>query len=197
MCISSWVFPRGQALNWAICILTRGITLSKLPIYALMEFIVKQRSQWCLHHEAALKIKWSILFHLILALICMHVSVSHSVMSKSLCLHGLQPARLLCAHGFSRQEYRSRLPFPSPGVLPNPRIKPSSPTRQADSLPSEPPGKPMHVKRSVNGRQCFQSEAGADALAQEQTIYLSHHLCSSCHHTDSFRPTARDAFTPK
>ena len=32
--------------------------------------------------------------------------------------------------------------FPSPGNLPNPRIKPRSPTLQADSLPTEPPGKP-------------------------------------------------------
>ena len=43
---------------------------------------------------------------------------------------------------FSRQEYWSVLPFPSPGHLPNPGIKPGSPTLQADSLQSEPPGKP-------------------------------------------------------
>ena len=43
---------------------------------------------------------------------------------------------------FSRQEYWSSLPFPSPGYLPNPEIEPRSPTLQADSLPSEPPGKP-------------------------------------------------------
>ena len=43
--------------------------------------------------------------------------------------------------GFSRQEYWSGLPFPSPGDLPNPGIKPGSPTLQADALPSEPPGK--------------------------------------------------------
>ena len=42
-------------------------------------------------------------------------------------------------HEFSRQEYWSRLPFPSPGDLPNPGIKPKSPTLQADSLLSEPP----------------------------------------------------------
>ena len=39
---------------------------------------------------------------------------------------------------FSRQEYRSGLPFPSPGDLPDPEIEPTSPTLQADSLPSEP-----------------------------------------------------------
>ena len=43
--------------------------------------------------------------------------------------------------GFSRQEYWSGLPFPSPGDLPNPGIKPGSPALQADTLPSEPPGK--------------------------------------------------------
>ena len=41
--------------------------------------------------------------------------------------------------GFSRQEYWSGLPFPSPGDLPNPGIKPGSLTLQADALSSEPP----------------------------------------------------------
>ena len=42
---------------------------------------------------------------------------------------------------FSRPEYWSGHPFPSPGDLPNPGIKLRSPTLQADSLPSEPQGK--------------------------------------------------------
>ena len=42
--------------------------------------------------------------------------------------------------GFSRQEYWSRFPFPSPGDLPNPGIEPWSPTSQADTLTSELPG---------------------------------------------------------
>ena len=46
------------------------------------------------------------------------------------------------AMGFSRQECWSRLPFPSPGDLPDPGIEPRSPALQADTLPSEPPGKP-------------------------------------------------------
>ena len=45
--------------------------------------------------------------------------------------------------GFSRQEYWSGLPFPSPGDLPDPGIEPRSPALQADALPSEPPGKPQ------------------------------------------------------
>ena len=42
---------------------------------------------------------------------------------------------------FSRQEYWSGLPFPSPGDLPKPRIEPGSPALQADALPPEPPRK--------------------------------------------------------
>ena len=44
--------------------------------------------------------------------------------------------------GFSRQEDWSGLPFPSPGDLPNPGIKPGSPASQTDALPSKPLGKP-------------------------------------------------------
>ena len=47
--------------------------------------------------------------------------------------------------GFSRQEYWSGLPFPSPGDLSNPGIELGSPTLQADTLPSEPPGKSTHI----------------------------------------------------
>ena len=43
--------------------------------------------------------------------------------------------------GFSRQEYWSGLPFPSPGDLPDPGIEPGSPEFQADALTYEPPGK--------------------------------------------------------
>ena len=48
----------------------------------------------------------------------------------------------LSRRDFSRQEYWCRLPYPPPGDLPNPGIKPTPPALQADSLPSEPPGKP-------------------------------------------------------
>ena len=45
--------------------------------------------------------------------------------------------------GFPRQESWSGLSFPSPGDLPNPGIKPGFSALQADSFPSEPPGKPF------------------------------------------------------
>ena len=45
--------------------------------------------------------------------------------------------------GFSRQKYWSGLPCPPPVDFPNLGIKPRFPELQADSLPSEPPGKPQ------------------------------------------------------
>ena len=58
-----------------------------------------------------------------------------SVLSASLWPHGLQPARLLCPWGFSRQEHWSGLPCPPPEGLPKPGIEPRSTSLQADSLP--------------------------------------------------------------
>ena len=46
--------------------------------------------------------------------------------------------------GFSRQEYCSGLPLRPSGDLPGPGIEPRSPALQADTLPSEPPGKPSY-----------------------------------------------------
>ena len=68
---------------------------------------------------------------------------------------GVQPCPTLCdpmncnlsgssVHGFSRQEYWSGLPFPSPGDLPDAGIEPGSPTLQENSLSFEPPGKSSH-----------------------------------------------------
>ena len=50
---------------------------------------------------------------------------------------------------FPRQEYWSGLSFPSPGDLPDPRIKPRSPALQAGSLPTEPPGKPPCIYTQI------------------------------------------------
>ena len=74
---------------------------------------------------------------------------SRSVMSDS-----LRPPRAVAyqsplSMGFSRQEYWSGLPFPSPGDLPDPGIEPRSPTLQADTLPSEPPM--VHVQTDEKG----------------------------------------------
>ena len=78
------------------------------------------------------------------------LSVSRLAVSDSLWPHGLWPARFLCPWGFSRQEYWSGLPCPPPGDLPNPGTEPRFPALQADSLSSEPPGKPYHSKAPFN-----------------------------------------------
>ena len=54
--------------------------------------------------------------------------------------------------GFSRQDYWSGLPFPSPGDLPNAGIEPGSPALQTDALPSEPLGKPHEQNNLVQLR---------------------------------------------
>ena len=51
--------------------------------------------------------------------------------------------------GFSRKEYWSGLPFPSPGDLPNSGIEPESPALEADALTSEPPGKPLEILEAL------------------------------------------------
>ena len=61
--------------------------------------------------------------------------------------HGLQPARLLCPLGFSKQEYWSGLPCPPPGDFPNPGIKLGSLALQMDSLPTELSGKPIYINK--------------------------------------------------
>ena len=74
--------------------------------------------------------------------------LSHSVVSDSFTTHGVVPPGSP-VHGISRQEYCSGLPFPSPGDLPNPGVESLSPALQADSLPSELPGKPICVGTTV------------------------------------------------
>ena len=68
------------------------------------------------------------------------------VLATESCLILCDPVDIACqallSMGFSRQEYRSGLPCPSPGDLPDLGIEPEYPTLQADSLLSEPPGKP-------------------------------------------------------
>ena len=72
---------------------------------------------------------------------------------KSLSHLGLSAAPWTVAHQappsmeFSRQEYWSGLPFPSPGDLPDPGIEPGSLVLQADTLPSEPGGIPMYIHK--------------------------------------------------
>ena len=83
---------------------------------------------------------------------------------------------------FSRQEYWSGLPFPSPGDLPDPGIEPRSPALQEESLPSELPGKPIQYvskfgklssgHRTGKGQFSFQSQKRAMPKNVQTTIQL-------------------------
>ena len=119
---------------------------------------------WELHFSEA-PAGWAIESHKNHELICVCVCVCAcvcvcvcactrvaSVVSDSLWSSGLQPTRLLCPWGFSRQEYWSGLSFPPLGDLPNPGIKLTSltsPAWQAGSLPLVPAGKHIYTYVSI------------------------------------------------
>ena len=73
---------------------------------------------------------------------CMCAFLVVSVKSSSFASLCTTAHQALLSMGFSRQEYWSGLSFPPPGDLPDPGIEPRCPALQADSLLSEPPGKP-------------------------------------------------------
>ena len=91
---------------------------------------------------------------------------------------------------FSRQGYWSGLPFPSPGDLPNPGIEPRFPTLQADSLPTEPQGKPKNT--GVGSLSLFQlvfptQESNRGLLHCRQILYQPSHQGSPNNHIYGFR----------
>ena len=69
---------------------------------------------------------------------------------------------------FSRPEYWSGQLFPSPGDLPNTGIEPRSPTLQAVSLLSEPPGKPLNILKGQVKRSCYST-----LLHQEESSMIA------------------------
>ena len=84
---------------------------------------------------------------------------------------------------FSRQEYWSGLPFPSPGDLPNPGIEPRSPALQADALLTEPPGK-------KEGAPMFRSTVAPHSLSDI--------LCFlTCQHTTPLENIPTEHYVPK
>ena len=90
---------------------------------------------------------------------------------------GCSPGQAPLSMGFSTQEYCSSLPFPSPGDLPNPVIKPRSRALQADSLPTE-------LQRSSNflplewHENTFHSMAFKPRVFEAGWIKLVYGLCS-------------------
>ena len=97
-------------------------------------------------------------------------------------------------HGILQQEYWSGLPGSPPGDLPKPGIEPRSPALQADSLPSEPPGKPIqlmkwpHYHLQAHGSMCLvvtfyynylSSRSFSLFIRETQDTFFSRLLCSS------------------
>ena len=79
---------------------------------------------------------------------------------------------------FSRQEYWSGFPFSSPGDFPNPGIKSGYPVLQADSLPSEPPGKPC-----VRKLRTTLSNLDITYFGRKNIIFMSldtYVICTNC-----------------
>jgi len=84
--------------------------------------------------------------------------------------------------GFSRQDCWSGLPFPSPGDLPDPGMEPGSPSLQADTLPSEPPGKlrPSDSIYGVNNKKYDvkkQAQIGRGTGTQRKRTPCNYKFC--------------------
>ena len=80
-------------------------------------------------------------------ILTLHVKVEVARSCLTLCdpMYHSPPGSPLSVE-FSRTEYWSGLPCPPPGDLPDPGIEPRPPGLQADSLPSEPPGKALNAE---------------------------------------------------
>ena len=110
----------------------------------------------------------------------LYTSQKEKVKVKSLSLVWLFVTPWTVAHqappsmGFTRQEYWSGLPFPSPGDLPNPGIEPRSPTLQADALTSEPPGKPSTQIANVEHNEISYSEHNLFKKYYQHPRHLPH-----------------------
>ena len=73
--------------------------------------------------------------------------LSHSVVSDSFVIPWTVAHQASLSMGFSRQQYWSGLPFPSPGHLPDPGLEPMFPALQADSLPLSHRRSPISLKK--------------------------------------------------
>ena len=88
--------------------------------------------------------------------------------------------------GFSRQEYWSGLPFPSPGDLPYPGIEPRSPAFWADALSSKPPGKPNKPRQCIKKQRYYFTDKG---LSNQSCDFSSNYVqILELNHKESWGP---------
>ena len=94
-------------------------------------------------------------------------------------LHGLYVAHQApLSKGFSRQEYRSGLPFPAPGDPPHPEIEPTSPALPGRFFTAEPPGKPHQKKKKtvVDLSNRILCQSGSQQKSKSHTSKIIEHL---------------------
>ena len=106
--------------------------------------------------------------------------------------------------GFSRQEYWSGLPFPSPEDLPHPGIEPGSPTLLADALPSEPPGKSGRAvgkklnpfwKKKTSSRDSTFFPKYFHVVIHIQCVVFSKRNYYACNRTNRRKPAVETGYT--
>ena len=101
--------------------------------------------------------------------------LSHSVVSDSFEIPWAVAHHTPLFIGFSRQEYWSGLPIPSPGNLPNPGIKPESsvaPALAGGFFTTEPPGKPLGGRGGASKLSTFSQGVGHSALVSLSRLSL-------------------------
>ena len=117
-----------------VCFFLSDISLSinKLPGLSMLQQMAQYHSSY-----------GGVTFHCTYIL-CMCMCSAASVVENSATLWTIA-RQAPQSMGFSRQENWNGFPYPSLGDFPDPGMKPSSPTLQADSLATEPPGKPLYT----------------------------------------------------
>ena len=129
MAPGNWGLPLGNQLQWLLnCLVLIGIKGIRYG-FCRNNGLNNQMARSFQLMTGALPIK-------------MFLKVSHSRLTLCYPINCIACQAPLSME-FFRLEYWSGLPFPSPGDLPNPGIESGSPALSADSLPSEPPGKPL------------------------------------------------------
>jgi len=118
---------QARILEWVAISYSRGTFLNQGSILSLLHLLHLQAGSLPLSHSRSPKIT-------VCVCVCVCLYVSRTVMSDSMWPPWTVACQALLSMEFSRQEYWSELPFPFPGDL-----------LQADSSPSEPPGKPIKI----------------------------------------------------
>ena len=115
---------------------------------------------------------------------CLLLLTSCSVLSDSLATPWTAAHKAPLSMKFSRQEYWSRLPFPSPGDLPNPWIKPMSPALAGRFFTTEPPGKLKYnkVRQEMGKRKVLYLEKNTPGVGDGQGGLA---CCGSWSHKES------------